>query len=375
MGFEDVAGQIDAWVAEGAVQGAAISVWHRGDLVTTRYAGEAKAGVPVNDSTLFGLASLSKPIATAAIMSVVDEGLLDLDGGIIDVLPEFGAEIDILTANAMLEPERDRITLRHLLSHMSGLPENFTATLFEHTPLPSRDEQIDAMLQTPLTSAPGERLRYSNVSIGVASRAAEAVTAKDILTLTNERVLRPMELRNIVLAPGNQYDDRIATLQDPAAKGTERESYNSPWWRSLGLPWGGFYAATDDMVRFAASFLPGQTSPLSDGSKREMVTDQVRGAEGGVESMHTIWNPGFWGLGWEVKGSKPRHWSGNKTSPHTWVHWGFAGTLAWMDPQRELGVAVFANRSVTSGWMFRPARWTALSDALCDVADGRIDCG
>jgi CubicO group peptidase (beta-lactamase class C family) len=124
------------------------------------------------------------------------------------------------------------------------------------------------------------------------------------------------------------------------------------------------------MVCVAASFLPGQSSPLTDNSRREMVTDQVQGAEGGVESMYTIWDPGFWGLGWEVKGSKPRHWSGNKTSPDTWVHWGFAGTLCWFDPQRELGVAVFANRSVASGWMFRPARWVTMSDALCDVADG-----
>ncbi len=369
MGFEDVAAQIDSWVTDGAVHGAAISVWHRGELVITRHAGEAQPGVPVDSSTLFGLASLSKPIATAAIMSVVDEGLLDLDDSVTDVLHDFGAEIDILTANAMLEAQRDNITLRHLLSHMSGLPETFPSDLFDTNPLPSRDEQVDAMLQTPLASAPGERLRYSNVGIGIAARVAEAVTGKDILTLTSERVLQPMGLANIVLAPGIAYDDRIATLQDPGSKGTERESYNSPWWRSLGLPWGGFYSTSDDMVRFAASFLRGQPSPLSETSKREMVTDQVNGAEGGVESMYTIWDPGFWGLGWEVKGSKPRHWSGTKTSPDTWVHWGFAGTLCWFDPQRELGVAVFANRSVTSGWMFRPARWVTLSDALCDVAD------
>lgn len=370
MGFEDVAAQIDGWVAEGAVHGAAISVWHRDELVMTRYAGEAQPGVAVDGSTLFGLASLSKPISTAAIMSVVDEGLLDLDGAVTDSLHDFGAGVDILTANGMLEAQRDSITLRQLLSHMSGLPENFSPDLFDTNPLPSRDEQIDAMLQMPLASAPGERLRYSNVGIGIAARVAEEVTGKDILILIDERILQPMGLRNIVLAPGSGYDDRIATLQNPGSEGTERESYNSPWWRSSGLPWGGFYATPEDMVRFAASFLPGQASPLSDDSKQEMVTDQVNGAEGGVESMYTIWNPGYWGLGWEVKGNKPRHWSGNRTSPGTWVHWGFAGTLCWVDPQRELGVAVFANRSVAAGWMFRPARWTKLSDALCDVADG-----
>ncbi|MCO5215462.1 MAG: hypothetical protein M9950_04825 [Thermomicrobiales bacterium] len=48
--------------------------------------------------------------------------------------------------------------------------------------------------------------------------------------------------------------------------------------------------------------------------------------------MHAHWVPGYWGLGWEVKGTKQRHWTGARTSEHTWVHWGFAGTLCWVDP-------------------------------------------
>ena len=370
MGFEDVARQIDSWITEGAVHGASIAVWHRGRIVASRHAGESQPGKPVNDTTLFGLASLSKPITAATVLSICDDELLDLDTPVVDVLHGFGAEVDELHANAMLEPLRDDITFRQLLSHSSGLPENIDARLYERIALPSRDEQIDAMLQTPLTSAPGELLRYSNIGPGIAARAAETVTGKDFLTLTQERILDPLHLRNIVLAPHHHFDDRIATLQDPGSPRTERESYNSPWWRSSGLPWGGYYGSAEDMVRFGASFLPGEISPLANESRREMVTDQGKGLEGGVESMYTHWTPGFWGLGWEIKGTKPRHWTGTKTSPATWLHWGFAGTLAWVDPSRDLGVAVFANRSVVSQWMFKPARWTTLSDDLCTVADG-----
>lgn len=370
MSFEDVAADIHSWVKDGAVNGVSISIWHRGELATTRYAGDAQPGVPVDESTLFGMASLSKPITAATVMSVVDEGLLDLDQELVDFIPEFGAHVNMASANFVLEPQRDSITIRQLLAHISGLPENIDSGIYDRIALPSREEQTDEMLQTALTSAPGERLRYSNVGPGIAARAAETVTGKDFLDLIDERILQPLNLRNIILAPKRNFDDRIATLQDPGNPGTTRESYNSEWWRSIGLPWGGYYGSTDDMVRFAASFLPGQESPLSPESKREMVTDQVNGLEGGVESMYTIWNPGFWGLGWELKGTKPQHWTGNKTSPETWVHWGFAGTLCWFDPTRELGVAVFANRSVVSQWMFKPQRWTVLSDALCDVADG-----
>ena len=368
MTFAAVAEYIDEWVESGTVHGASIAIYHKGEMVARHHIGEAQPGQPVNDDTLFGLASLSKPITAATFMTVVDEGLVTLDTPVVDMLPEFGAEVDPLTANTMLETRRDEITFRMLLAHTSGLPESPGG--YDPSTLPSRDEQIDAMLQIPLESLPGEVLRYSNLGPGIAARAAEELTGTDFLTLTRERVLQPMGLNNIVLDPTAAKTARIATLQDPANPGTAWETYNSAWWRTCAVPWGGYYGSTRDMLRFGASFLPGEASVLSDASCREMISDQVGGVSGGVNSMYAWWDPGYWGVGWEVKGTKTRHWTGNKTSAQTYVHWGFAGTLAWFDPTRALGVAVFANRSVMNGWMFRPQRWATLSDALCDVADG-----
>lgn len=369
MTFDEVAHQIDLWVEEGIVQGASIAIEHRGELVAVRHAGDASHGNPVDENTLFGLASLSKPITAAVFMRLVEQNLVELDSPVVDVLPDFGADVDSLSANAMLESRRDEITFRMLLAHTSGLPENPGADLYDLSTLPSRDLQIDAMMQTPLTSAPNQILRYSNLGPGIAARAAEVLTETDFSTLLQDQLLAPMELANIVAAPTSDQISRIATLQDPANAGTAWETYNSDWWRTTAVPWGGYYGTTSDVLRFATSFLPGHESVLTVSARQEMITDQVRGLEGGVNSMRAHWTPGFWGLGWEVKGVKQRHWTGSKTSPETWVHWGFAGTLAWVDPTRDLGVAVFANRSVTSGWMFKPQRWATLSDALCEIAD------
>lgn len=369
MSFDDVAMQIDGWVAEGAVPGASIAITHRGEVVSTRHAGEARPGVPVSSETLFGLASLSKPITAAAVMTLVDEGQLDLDAAVTDVLPEFGADVDPLHANAMLESQRDDITFRQLLAHTSGLPESMSPELFQPSSLASRDEQIDLMLRTPLASAPGERLRYSNLGPGIAARAAEVVTGLDFLNIVRDKVLKPMDLNDIVLAPTGDDIGRIAELKDPANEGTPYETYNSSWWRETAVPWGGFYGSTLDMLQFTASFLPNGHSVLSAAAQQSMTEDQVGGLDGGVESMRTIWQPGYWAVGWEMKGDKPKHWTGDLTSPGTWDHWGFSGTLAWADPDRELAVTVFANRSVTSMWMFRPTRWATLCDDLCKVAD------
>lgn len=369
MSFEEVVRQVDDWVAEGVVPGVSIAVEHRGTLVANHHVGEARPGAPVTETTLFGMASLSKPITAAAFLTVADEGLLDLDASVTDVLPEFGADVDPLHSMSMLEAQRDDITFRQLLAHTSGLPENISPELFQPSSLASRAEQIDLMLRTPLQAAPNERLRYSNLGPGIAARAAEMVTGKDFLDVVREKVLIPMEITNIVLAPTNAEAERIAHLKDPANEGTPYESYNSDWWRETAIPWGGYYGSALDMLRFTASFLAGRENGLSPESRSAMTRDQVNGLEGGVDSMRTIWNPGFWACGWEMKGTKPKHWTGNLTSANTWDHWGFAGTLAWADPDRDLAVTVFANRSVSNLWMFRPARWAKLCDDLCNEAD------
>lgn len=367
MSFKEIAESIENWVSDGAVHGAAIAVEYRGDVVATHVAGEAQPGVAVNESTLFGLASVSKPFTAAGFMCLVDDGLVELDQPVTDVLPDFGAEVDHLKANALLESRRDEITFRQLLAHTSGLPVNPSNVRVDQ--LPTTEEQIDLMLQDALIDAPGTVLRYGNIGPAIAARAMDVLTGDSYLEVIQHRVLDPMGLTNIILTPGSHYDDRIATLQDPADKGTPHESYNSRWWRENGIPWGGYYGTPGDALRFATSFLPGRESVLSESSKRAMTTDQVNGLNGGVDSMYTVWEPGFWSVGWEVKGTKPRHWTGSKTSAATYDHWGFAGTLVWVDPTRELGVAVFANRSVATPWAFRPARWNTLSDALCEEAD------
>ncbi len=373
MGFEEVAAQIDSWVSEGIVPGASIAIQHRGELVANHQAGEARPGAPVDEDTMFALASVSKPFTAAAIMRVIDQGLFSLDDEVSSILPGFGEPDDPFADDVIpvLEAQRDTITFRQMLAHISGLPENAGVKRIRPKDLPTLDEQVDVMMEVPLASAPGERLRYSNLDIAIAARAAQEVTGTPFHQLLQHTILDEMGLDGVALTPDTSYDDRIATVQDPSNEGTDAESYNSRWWRDNGITWGGYFGTPRDVLRFAMSFLPNGENPLSTDSIRAMTTDQVNGAPGGVESLGAIWSPGFWGCGWEVKGTKPRHWTGDTSSPDTWCHWGQAGTLVWVDPTRELGVAVFANRTVRRPWPLRPARWTELSDAIIAVADER----
>lgn len=370
-GFERALGALGDWVDSGAVAGASAAIWHRGRVVAARQAGLAAGETPVRPDTLFPLASVSKPFTAAAVLRLVEDGRLDLDDRVIDLLPEFG-DVDPFDEDALpqLEAMRDQITIRHLLCHTSGLPENVSVKRMRMRDLPSLDQQIDLMCRLPLVAAPGTELLYSNPNYGILSRIAAHAAGKEFHRLLRSSVLQSFGLAgDVVIQPGEEWDLRIAHVDDPASAGTPAEAYNSPWWRQLGIPWGGLYGTPGGVLSFITAFLPEHRRIFGEETVTLMTTDQTGGAPGGVASAGVRWPVGRWALGWEVKGEKRRHWTGDLTSPATFCHWGQAGTLAWADPERDLALAVFGNRTVRYGWPLRPPRWAELSDTIVRAAD------
>lgn len=364
--MQDALATIDTWIDDNAVRGAAAAVWHTGEIVASHVSGEAAPQRPVDEATLFALASVSKPMTGAAVMHVLQAHDISLDTPLSVILPEFSAIEDQLDEDVLpqLEALRDRVTLRHVLSHTSGLPENAGVKRIRMSDMPDLDTIVDVMVNLPLQSAPGEELRYSNAGPALAARAAAELDGRAFHDILQEEILDPAQLTGIVLRPGPDLDSRIARVDDAPGSGSPSESYNSQYWRDLGMTWGGYFGTAIDVVRFAASFLPGEESPLPQHVRNEMITDQTGGVPGGVHTAGVHWPRGAWGLGWEVKGDKRRHWTGTRTSASTYCHWGQSGTLVWVDPERQLGLAVFGNRGTAKGWPLRPPRWSELSDAV-----------
>ncbi len=360
---------IDEWIGTHGVPGAGAAVWHRGEVVAERYAGEANPGMAVTAETLFPMASVTKPISAATVMTLVDRGAVGLDEPVGRLVPELRAGPPPGTEGVQPELERLRplISARQLLCHVSGLPEDLAPRESRYLEKVNIDTVIDQMCRLPLVAAPGAELRYSNAGYGVLARLAERVGGKPFWELTRESVLDPLGLHDIVARPEGAELGRIARLADSSHVGTDVETYNSDYWRGLALPWGGLFGTPRAASSFAGSFMAGGAA-LSPASIAQMIADQTNGVPGGVESARVQWNPGRWGLGWEVKGEKRRHWTGELTSARTFCHFGHAGTLLWADPDQELALAVFANRAVTQMWTFIHSRWARLSNAVCAAA-------
>ncbi|MCC6627383.1 MAG: beta-lactamase family protein [Chloroflexi bacterium] len=390
---------LDEWVTAGVVPGAAVLVARGG-----RVAGEAYLGLadparqrPATSDTIWGLASVTKPFTATAVLLLVERGCLALDEALGRLLPEF------LDAPATAF-DRRAVTLRHVLSHCSGLP-GFSADNLAlrqaHRPL---EDFVRSFGRQPVLFVPGAAHYYSNPGILLAAECvgrALAGTLKERVEtpavgcyhgFVQEAVLAPLGMVDSALRPPPAWDDRIARVLDTGQEGQDYEMTNSAYYRSLGIPWGGLFSTPRDLARFVDLFLPaaggrqrlgvspGAAVPrlLAAATVREMTSIQAEPPDAPPDLAPELRDgvpPDVvrprvaWGLGWEVKGAKRGSRSGDLTSAATYGHGGATGTMVWADPHLDLTCVLLTNRALRSkAWAARPYM-TLFSNAVAAAAD------
>lgn len=276
----------------------------------TRHFGKAASG-----DAMFLLGSISKPINVAAVMTLFDHGKFQLDDRVKKFLPAFTGD------------GRDEVTMRHLLTHVSGLPDqlaNNNELRKQHAPLTEFAAQA---VRTRLGFAPGSKYQYSSMGILLAARIAELMSGSDILALVERTVFQPLGMKHSAQGLGRFKLEEMVSCQmegaapesgggDPQARDWD---WNSPYWRKLGAPWGGTHASAPDIARFLGEFLGARGKAVKPATARLMIRNH---------------NPeGFTprGLGFGVgKGS-----GSPGCSEQTFGHTGSTGTLCWADPASE----------------------------------------
>lgn len=264
---------------------------------------------------MFLLGSISKPIAVTALMTLFDQDAFQLDDTIKKYLPEFTGD------------GRELVTLKHLLTHVSGLPDqlqNNNALRSKHAPL---SEFAEHTIRTPLEFAPGSRYQYSSMGILLASRIAEQISGIEIRTLVDRAVFQPLMMNHSAQGLGRfRLDDMIMCQTERAAPesgggdpNAKDWDWNSFYWRSLGAPWGGTHASAPDIARFLAEFLHETGAVVRPATARAMASNQNRS---GVTPR---------GLGMNVGQSAGSPGCSDKTFGHT----GSTGTICWADPMND----------------------------------------
>lgn len=294
-----------------------------------------------DEHAMFLLGSISKPVAITSLMTLFDKGAFQLADPVKKFIPAFSGE------------GRENVTMRHLLTHVSGLPDQLKdndSLRKQHAPLSTF---VEHAIRTPLDFLPGSQYQYSSMAILLASHVAELLSGEEIRKLVDRVVLQPLGMTHSAQGLGRFSLPQLVPVQtefaaveagggDPTAKEWD---WNSRYWRELGAPWGGTHASAPDIGKFLAEFLLEKGTVVRPETAKRMVTNQNPVA---FESR---------GIAFDMGPSL----GGEGCSESVFGHTGSTGTIAWADP---------ASKTICVVLTSLPAR--AVKPHPRDLAAGRI---
>lgn len=332
------------WVERGIMPALQVIVARHGTIVlhgAWGHLGPEPDGPPLTVDAIFGIGSLTKLFTAAAVMCLVEDGLLGLTRPVQEYVPEFVGDA------------KAEVMVHHLLTHTSGMRNAdqdayLRAAIGEGRiaapePLPYlRDDELlhmrcgDALLSAPLSTPPGQRMSYSNFGYRLLAEIVVRVSGQPVERFVQERILDPLGLTSTSYTglPPERLDRLVRRARDVP-------------WAIMNRPdlvaefsWG--YGATHssglDLATFSHLFLTGGVAGdrrvLSRASVAEMTRDQIPGL-GGSWSGETFRSVS-WGYGWSIQGDRKSPREGSLLSPSALVHTGIGMHLVWADPIYDL---------------------------------------
>ncbi len=275
---------------------------------------------PMTKETLFDLASLTKPIATAtSIMKLVELRKIRLDDPVAKHWPEFGAK------------GKDKITIEQLLTHQGGLiPDNHLRD-YEEGP----GKAMENICQLKLISEPGTKFAYTDVGFIVLAEVVRKVSGKDIATFALEEIYQPLDMQHTRFGSAEGVMINAATTEKVGGEWLKGKVHDPRAARLNGVAGhAGLFSRATDLSRFARTLLGrGQLDQVQI-LKPETV---------GLMTGRIKTSSGFRTLGWDSLSGYSSN-RGNLFSKSAFGHGGFTGTSFWVDPELNLFVVFLSNR-------------------------------
>ncbi|MDR2441589.1 MAG: beta-lactamase family protein [Planctomycetaceae bacterium] len=217
--------------------------------------------ISMSGDTVFWIASQSKPITAAAVLMLVDEGKLDLDIPVTKYLPELK---DLRVAvkedenRTVLVPVAVPITLRHLLSHSSGMVWVPPLQQKHKIDLLPFSKALTTCVMTPLKSQPGTEHSYSNMGVNIAATVVERISGMLFEDFLEQRLFKPLGMKDTTFWPTLEQQKRLAEVytQNNDTKTFQRVENGQLTYplenRQIRYPEaaGGLYSTPNDLVKF-----------------------------------------------------------------------------------------------------------------------------
>ncbi|BAT59230.1 esterase EstB [Variibacter gotjawalensis] len=352
-------------VEKGTFPGAITLIARNGKVVHVETHGfqDAAKTKPMKRDTIFRMASMTKPMTTAAAMMLVEQGVFKIEDPISNLLPELkDLKVETKKADGSTEDVTARpITIQDLMRHTSGLfyaappPSERLAKAYNDANIEARQEDIaaDEMLKRlggiPLAHQPGTNFHYS-ISTDILGLLLERATKKPLSQVLDEMLIKPLGMKDTAFWVPAEKKARLAEVTDgdPAKPGSLRYCLDEATIKKSYFKGGaGLCSTIDDYYKFAQMVANGGEFGgkryLSKKTVEFMLSDHLIGM-GGSTSAST--GPGYgFGLGFAVRRQDGFGWTAGSTGDAMWA--GAFGTMFTIDPREKI-VAIQLSQGATT---------------------------
>ncbi len=311
-------------VDKGDLPGAVVLIVHRGHVVFRRAYGQRSkkpVAVPMTVDTVFDLASLTKPVATApSIMLLVEQGKLRLSDPVAKHLPAFAAH------------GKDKITIEHLLLHTSGLIADNPVADYKD----GKKKAIERICDLEPRAEPGANFVYSDVNFIVLGELVEQVGGIPLDEFARKHFFKPLGMTETCFHPPEALKERIAPTQQRDGHWMVGEVHDPRAYLLGGVAGhAGLFSTADDLAIFAQMMLGGG-----------QWHDQRVLSKLSVQTMTTpcAVPRGLRAYGWDVQTTFSINRGTSFKSGSGFGHTGFTGTSIWIDPDSQTAVIFLSNR-------------------------------
>lgn len=331
---------------------------------------DLESGTPVERDTLFRIYSMTKPITSAAVMMLYEEGYFSLDDPVGKFIPELASMkvYDGMGETGMRLVDQQRpITIRHLLTHTSGLSyghhqDSPVEQMYREANITDPDSTMKEMAEKlgklPLVTQPGTKWRYSNAT-DVLGYLVEVVSGVPFDRYLQDNILDPLSMTDTSFYVAEENLDRLATVYGASTNGKIAPLDNPMVNRqrrphTLFSGGGGLVSTGSDYMRFCQMLLNGGV--LGDARllapktvemmRSNHLTDDLKPFAVGQSNASDTKGCGF-GLGFRVVMDIAQHGIIGSNGIYSWG--GAASTVFWLDPAEEL-VAILLTQFMPSSY-------------------------
>lgn len=317
-------------IDDGLFPGAAVVVARNGAIVKRQaygyaalYAGRdqrLESPLPVNNDTIFDIASLTKLFTASAVMKLVEDGAVDVNAPVAQYLPEFAAN------------GKEGITVKHLLTHTGGLPDGVGRPAASDGP----QELLQRAFRSRPLFPPDTRRLYSDIDFMVLGALVQRVSSTRLDEFIAGEITGPLGMADTMYLPPATLLPRIAATEELSPRGMVRGAVHDTVAYHMGGVAGhaGLFSTATDLAVFGQMML----------NRGEYAGRRILSPDS-VAALTSLQVPAAFdngaGLGWELD---QRWYMGGLSSPATFGHTGYTGTSIVVNPQAQVVAVLLTNR-------------------------------